>query len=349
MEDNESLTEQIRSMADIFRHSTKKVCRLSLFWEKLNQRHVELLRRHGFSQFKKTVNFNYSQWRVAVPWDPKLLIIFIKLICRREFPWIGFLAKIKNSEHIIEWPLPAFFSTFIYKFFVGMIWQYAIAKDREEVLKTCEEPRCGSPLEIIFEEKLISQDLALSSLEFNQIATITDLTKVSTIAEIGAGYGRLAHIFSKMLPSIEFDIFDIPPALAISQSYLTHVFSENKVSKFRNDHSKESIQKHPKEENIRIFLPHQLELFPDQSFDLIINISSFDEMNEEQIHYYFDLIEKKGRGWLYLKGFAHRNGKDKERPFGLRQFPYRKSWKLIHEANDVFKYDFIEQIYDLRR
>ena len=51
-----------------------------------------------------------------------------------------------------------------------------------------------------------------------------------------------------------------------------------------------------------IFLtPNQLELLPDKSIDLFVNISSFHEMRMDQIKYYFGEIDRLTRRYFYFK------------------------------------------------
>ena len=227
-----------------------------------------------------------------------------------------------------------------YAAYVGLLWQYALLEDRLGCLQVCEEPTAGDPLPITYEGKLISQDLALSTLELNFISKYIDMSKVRRIAEIGAGYGRLAYVITKLYPNIEYSIFDIPPALAIMQNYLACVLGENKVSAF----SKSPVITSSRQ--IGAFLPHQIELFPDGYFDLVINVSSFDEMAPAQVDNYFSKIDKKCSGWLYLQGHAYSSAPQMRS--GVNEFPYRNGWTEIYQRVHPFIGSFVERVYKLR-
>jgi hypothetical protein len=95
-------------------------------------------------------------------------------------------------------------------------------------------------------------------------------------------------------------------------------------------------------------LPYAFQDIPDDSLDLCMNVSSFDEMLPEQVMSYLELIDRKCSGWLYLKGYASRSGQDSRRPWGLRQFPYPSRWRLAFERMDTVSPNFIERIFDLR-
>src|SRR5688572_29491913 len=55
-------------------------------WNELCRKHVHLLRTRGFSNFKRTINFEYHQWSVRSLVDFKLLKIATTLLWRRQLP-----------------------------------------------------------------------------------------------------------------------------------------------------------------------------------------------------------------------------------------------------------------------
>jgi hypothetical protein len=148
----------------------------------------------------------------------------------------------------------------------------------------------------------------------------------------------------KMFPHIEYCIFDIPPALAVAQNYLAYTLGRDIVAMYeeRPFKSLPGASRH----RVRVFLPHQLELFPEGYFSLVINVSSFDEMSLEQVDNYFSMIERKTNGWLYLKGYS--KGHPPTKRLGLEEFPYRQTWKEIYGAPDPVAPPFAEKVYRLR-
>ena len=148
--------------------------------------------------------------------------------------------------------------------------------------------------------------------------------------------------------NLHYCIFDIPPALAIGQNHLSAALGGQRVSMFDAGAEPEFEPLRMDSGHLSCHLPYSLESVPDGYFDLVVNVSSFDEMLPEQVRGYFDLIERKCSGWLYLKGYPVRTGEDPSRPWGLNQFPYRADWKLVHEGPDPVSPDFRERIYDLR-
>lgn len=319
------------------------------FWETLGDKHKMLIKESGFDKFKQTINFEYNQYEISSLRDRKILSLFIRLLQELKIPYGMFLTEIDATNALKD--LPKIRSDFsfkpkLYAVFMGLLWQYALIKDRLGCLSVCEEPLVGDPIPVYYKGKLISQDLATSSIELNCVARHVDMSKIKKVAEIGAGYGRFAYLAASKYTDMEYCIFDIPPALAVSQNYLSMAMGENNVQMFSKNrdfssgHDSLSCR-------IKSFLPHQLESFPDGYFDLVVNISSFDEMNHEQVENYFSLIDQKCSGWMYVKGHETRPKWCKVSGGGLAELPYKTGWKLDFLGKDPFITHFEERIYSL--
>jgi len=116
-----------------------------------------------------------------------------------------------------------------------MLWEYTKTVDKENLLENLDEPIEGNPLRIFYRDKLISQDLCNSILEYYSIMNYIPYNKKKnlTIAELGGGYGRNAFVFLKAR-KCKYVLFDIPPALYTCQRYLSSIFPELKIFKFRD-------------------------------------------------------------------------------------------------------------------
>jgi putative sugar O-methyltransferase len=318
------------------------------FWESLGEKHKDLLKESGFEKFKQTINFEYHQYEISSIADRKILRLFRLLLEAFQIPYGMVLTRIDANGTLknVSRVRPDFsFSPRLYSFFMGLYWQYALIKDRIGCLSVCDEPLTGGPIPVTYQGKLVSQDLATSSMELNCIAAHIDMSKVKKIAEIGAGYGRLANLAASTYAEMEYCIFDIPPALAISQNYLAQTMGEGKVRMFSRAAAEFASMDKPSSHMIKAFLPHQLECFPDGYFDLVINISSFDEMSREQVENYFSLIDRKCNGWLYLKGHKTAPRWCDVSGGGLSELPYKRSWRLDFQAGDPLVSNFEQRIY----
>ena len=324
------------------------------FWQDASVLHRELLQSWGFERFKRSINFEFNQWGITNLKNRQLRFVFRQLIKRKRFPYVALLSRSRSLDDA-AWDVPHRHSPnynpdtckrslFAYKLFVGLLWQTALSVDRIGALHSCDEPLTGDPLEIRYRGKLITQDLAMSCIELNTIAKHLDLHQLACIGELGAGYGRLAYLATTLLPRVQYSIFDIPPALAISQHYLATVLGHDQVAHCTDcvPNLSREISSHPR---VVASLAHQLEVVPDNHFDLMINISSLDEMPFDQVRNYLELMDRKCRGWVYLKGYRSRKGTDPDRPIGVSQFPYPDHWSLIFHGQDATHPKFIERIY----
>lgn len=336
----------------------------SRFWETLSEKHRQLIEQSGFHNFKRTVNFEYSQWGVHSFKDQKIRKLLASLLRRRQVP-LGLSSLRLNREQWtdVRWPDVIAQDTGrsigsqekrrldwmqrAYGLYAGLLWRFASIQDDLGILRSLDEPSLGNPIPIVQNGRIISQDLALSALELNRVARHADLSRIRHVAEIGAGYGRLAYVLLNLAPHLEYSIFDIPPALAVSQNYLAGIFGTRSVIPgWQNDAMERAMDRERSPRSVVTFLPHQLERMPDSYFDLVINVSSFDEMVSSQVKNYFSLIEQKCRGWLYVKGHSQNRAGDR---LGLQNFPYHPQWELLFRAPDPFVGTFEERIYRVRQ
>ena len=351
-----AIAEQVHVMFQCLEECASPLFSPSAFWKELCEKHIALLQQHGFERFKRTLNFQYGQWGVRSLRNPQVKHVLKQLLKSGRFPYIPFLARIHDVEDV-GWPetwgtganQSKSSTATAYMVFVGLLWQLAISRDRLACLKNCEEPQIGGPINITYRKRLITQDMAQSCLELNTIMNHIGTGRCNNIAEVGAGSGRFAYLFMHTFPNAHYCIFDIPPALAISQNHLAKALGEEKVTMFNAKSGKAFVNGEAASGHVSIYLPYSLQFVPDGYFDLFLNVSSFDEMLPEQVDCYFDLIDKKCSGWLYLKGYPSRSGADHARPLGISQFPYRANWKMIYEGVDPVTPEFCERVYDLRK
>ncbi|MEO8260446.1 MAG: putative sugar O-methyltransferase [Acidobacteriota bacterium] len=327
------------------------------FWKSLGEKHASLIKEAGFRNFKRTINFEYSQWGVTALRDPKTVNLLKKHLAERRWPTGMMRARFDGDDlDDIRWPddIDARTGTSTraatiggrsrirgYTAYCGLLWQYASSHDALGCLSKVEEPALGNPLPVRYAGRLISQDLALSSLELNYIAANVPMRRIRRVLEIGAGYGRLAFLFSSMFPDIEYSILDIPPALAISQHYLTSIFGAAATSDGLDDDGGSAARR-----RIRFMLPHRLAEIPDGHFDLVINISAFDEMSMTDVDGYLQALDRVGSGWGYFQG--HATSRKPGLRYGVDGFPYGKDWRQIDSRPHAVVPWFVEKIFQLK-
>lgn len=347
MKGAQAFADQVRAMSRALAASADPLLGPSPFWQDLSAEHVDKLERYGIAQFKRTVNFEYGQWDVFSIRHTQVGHVLKQLAASRVAPRAACCARMgeDGGAPMLEgrpW------ARFVYRLYVGLLWDLSASRDRMGCLDTCEESTLGRPIDIRYRGRIISQDLAQSALELNSIGARVQKDDLGHVAEIGAGYGRFAHMFMTMFPAARYWIFDIPPALALSEGYLSELLGPGRVIPFDPD-EKAALPPAalPYAGAIKFALPHCLRLVPDNHFDLVVSMFCLDELSPAQIEAYLDLIDRKCRGWVYLKG-ENLKRHEPSSPWGLPEFPYPRRWRLVHHDVDPVHPAYVERIFDLR-
>jgi putative sugar O-methyltransferase len=300
-----------------------EIYRPSLFWEDLSRHHLTLLGWGGEDNFKRTVNQSYFN---AVP--ASLLDPLVRGLARAwlRAPSLGPMAvEIDDPDcdprlwsswcdgHFIfrgrrrRW-------RYLYKLLVGALWEHGLRTDRHGVLARMEEPELGNPIRIRRAGRRISQDLVHSVRERNAIvdalaagpapadAPAPAAAGRPRIAELGAGYGRLGHVLLATT-GCRYLVFDLPPALHVSQWYLSRLFPERRIFPFRPFRAFAEIAAELALADVAFFTANQLALFPDRYFDAFVTISSLHEMRLDQIRHFLALMARTTRDVLYVKQY----------------------------------------------
>lgn len=104
------------------------------------------------------------------------------------------------------------------------------------------------------------------------------LVGISSILEIGTGFGRTCHAMLSLFDDIEkYVVVDLPPCLELTRRYLMQTLGPDKFSKIVFVSAEE--------------LPER----PDLEVDLVINIDSMAEMDRDVVFSYLDFIHRNSR------------------------------------------------------
>lgn len=313
----------------------------SKFWEVLNKKNIEQLESEGIENFKQTVAQNYFTWVIGPEHEQfRYLVEHTSSLAYWLSVLKGTLAYDSSSRLTREQQTQL-------TIFTRMLWKLAERSDTEKLLQSLEEPLLGNPFKIFLGRKLISQDLANSILEYYSIKEhfAASANATVTICELGAGYGRNAYVFMNAFPNCKYIVVDIPPALYTSQYYLTSVFPNNKVFKFRCFDDFAEVATEFQDSNIAFLLPHQAEMLPRKSVDLFVNISSLHEMRIDQIRAYFLLIDRLTKGHFYSKQwFVSENPYDKIY-IKHDDYPVPDNWRQLYLRQAKVQLSFFEAMY----
>lgn len=336
-----SLYPEIRDMFDEFPRYRKEILP-SRYWEELNRKNLRQLTENKYENFKRTIARNYFTW-IINPFDEQLRFLM------RE---AGYLQSLRYLSAAMTAPLHPPLKrkhTFYYNTLTNLLWDYVEKHDPEKLLMRLSEPREGNPPEISRDGRLISQDLANAVLEYQAILhPALDRREVRTIMELGPGYGRTAYVFLTLQPGCRYVLVDIPPALYVAQRYLSAIFGDRRIFRFRSFDRYEDVRTELSAADIAFLTPNQLEFLPDKSVDLFLNISSLHEMRMDQIRYYFGEIDRLTRKYFYYKQW-----KDTVIPFENERitesdYPVRNHWRLIYRRQCLVQTYFFEALYEIQ-
>jgi putative sugar O-methyltransferase len=316
----------------------------SKFWRQLNEQNIAQLEKDGMGNMKRTLAQNYFTW--VVGFRSPLFRHMASLMTFSD--WVAVLRNLPLFTREAGLGLRRFYELQI---FTRMVWVVAKRYDKLKVLKTLEEPAFGNPFNIKFDDRLISQDLANSLLEMYSVFDFSPPPVDSRFAvcELGAGYGRNAYVFLNTYQNCKYIIIDIPPALFVSQEYLTQMFPNKKIMKFSDFKNLEDVVDEFNLADVVFLLPHQAELLAQKSIDYFINISSFHEMTKPQVSKYFELIERITKGYFYTKQwYSFKNVRD-EITIAQEDYPYRESWVKVYSKTPITHPSFFEALYKISK
>lgn len=334
------LYPEIKSMFDEFPKYRAEILP-SKYWEELNRKNLQQLADSKYENFKRTLARNYFTW-IVNPLNKQ-----IRFLMREAGSW----QSIKIIFGALTSPRHALLKrkhTIFYNILTNLLWSYVEKNDTAGHLKQLHEPLEGNPLRVMRDGKLISQDLANSLIEYEAILhPDLDRREVRTILELGPGYGRTAHVFLTLQTGCRYILVDIPPALFVAQRYLTTVFPERKVFGFRPFDTFEDVQEEFENADIIFLTPNQMEILPDKSVDLFINISSLHEMRMDQIRYYFGEIERLTRRYFYFKQWKETTIPFENETIREADYPVKKEWRQVYRQQCAVQHKFFEALYAL--
>ena len=345
---------QIREMQDEISEADP-IYHPSRFWDALNESHYRLLLWGGEQNVKRTINQSYfnalpTTWRDARilnlarlwarSWDLRALDVELDDPDRDPQLWTswypGYFIFKGDRDVLLR----------LYRRYVGVLYAYGLRTDRHHVLARLQEPEVGNPIRIRRQGKLISQDLVNSVRERNAIVDALTASRCAVatpavIAELGAGYGRLGHVLLATT-RCRYMVFDVPPALHISQWYLSALFPDKRIFPFRRFRSYADIVEELAEADVAFFTPNQLQQFPPRVFDAFATISSLHEMRREQIDHFIGLMTAKTKYVIYLKQQANYENPHDQLRIQRKDYVFPADWRATRQRADPLNPGFFE-------
>jgi putative sugar O-methyltransferase len=237
----------------------------------------------------------------------------------------------------------------LYRIYVSLLWGFTNHNDSLGSFEQMSEPLIGNPIRVKRKNTYISQDLCHSYRDYHTIVTRGYDDRSSNgrvIGELGSGYGRVGYVFG-MLSDARYCFFDIPPALAIAQTYFEAVFPDRKIFGFRDFSDFAVVEAEIGASQFAFFTANQIALFPDSYFDTFINISSLHEMRHDQISHYLKEFDRLTRRSIYLKQWTSWENTRDNIVVTSNDYPLPEHWEPVIDQQDAALPLFFERL--LRR
>jgi putative sugar O-methyltransferase len=325
--------------------------RPSRFWETLSSVNAAQLSDRGFEAFKRTINQNYFNWLITRPWDPQYRSLIADWL-RHPTPSVV-SARVVDSAgvEVTAARKPAFGSRttrLAYAVFVAMLWEYVRRRDRLQMLDRLSEPTLGDPILVRHRGRDVSQDIANSVMEFYSVneAIQDGIPADATVVELGPGYGRLGWLLVSILPRVRYIAVDIPPALAISQEYLTRLFPDLTTVRFQR--GSRHLGSALSAARLAFLTPNQLDEVQTLGADVFITISSLHEMRRDQIAHYMGMVDRHTSGIFYMKQSREWTNPRDAVTIGERTYPIPTGWRTIYHRSHPVQTHFFEAAFQIR-
>ncbi len=152
--------------------------------------------------------------------------------------------------------------------------------------------------------------------------------KISSMCEIGGGFGSFSELFIKNHNTKLISI-DLPEANLLSSYYLKETFPEKKIYLYENYKNKKILSKDDFNSFDIFILTPNCNIDPQIKIDFFVNARSMMEMNFDVIKSYFKFIEKYSHKKSYFLNINRYEKTSVGEPIRLADYPYDDNWKVI--------------------
>lgn len=252
-------------------------------------------------------------------------------------------------------------STLLYPWFLRTLYHLLKSRDRLGLFDRLEataplrptysfalkadQPPLPVGYAIMVDGRKVSIDLLLSIHElYSMLDHIPELaTEEMVVAELGAGWGRLAHVLLQVNPRLHYLILDIPVSLLVSSTYLPRVLSQVSVAGYQETRARGVLTRDwLRTVSLAFAGPQMLPAIEPGAVDLFIQVGGLQEMTPDQANAY--LAEVDGvmpRGKVYLKN----TWVGARSSFSDFRFPRR--WRLLERRTPDYAEEMFEAFFDL--
>jgi putative sugar O-methyltransferase len=297
---------------------------VSKYWSWLNIKNIQQLSDCGYSNFKQTVARNYFTWVEALGGSYLNDVYLRNLLTDLDRLALQVPLKQIMKKHD-QFTL---MESVQYNLATALLFEYVNCRMGSTKCEIIDEPLEGNPPYITLNNRRVTQDILNSTLEYLSLVDVCKFNNVSRILELGAGSGRTSFCLMKHMPEAKYVVVDIPPALFISQTYLSTVFPKRQIFKFRPFKSFDEVEEEFQMADLAFLMPHQIDLLSPKSIDLFLAIDCLHEMTREQTEIYFRQADRLAR-LFYYKCWNETTVRFDNIVYTNKDYPVRATWTEV--------------------
>jgi len=219
--------------------------------------------------------------------------------------------------------------------------------DKKPYTNLSSESQIGNPIEQHeFNNRKFSRSFLNYSLGLNFLKKNVDTTNISTVMEIGGGFGTLGEILLKDKRNDTFYInADIPPVGFVSSYYLQEVFGKDNIATYEDTKDLKTLDINDLKEKYKALNICSWEIPKLQGkIDLFVNFISFQEMEPDVVKNYCSYINKLEPQYILLRNMlegkkkrdsVHTSGVD-EPILGKDYDSFFPKYELVTSDSDTF-------------
>ena len=275
------------------------------FWEAAAERLVDDIKRDGIENFRNRgtpLSFFVPTYGFPGNSLSSEQIIALEAVARSFLP--------KQRAMVEAWVSGAAHALSDYRTFMA-----ATCAGGAKRLLAFSEDDAGNPMEQFnFDGRNYSRSALNYLMGLTFLAEHVNLNNVSTVLEIGGGFGTLGEILLKCWPlgTIRYVDLDIPPSCQFTDYYLSQACG--KTTRMLSTTSVEIDSIEISELPTISILPNwQIEAL-EGDIDLFVNFISFQEMEPEVVRNYLNHVQRLNTKWVLLRNL--REGKQKRSKVG---------------------------------
>ena len=171
-------------------------------------------------------------------------------------------------------------------------------------LAALTQPRIGNQAGALINGVFVTAGAFFNEVYGSLLSELVRDVERPVIAELGAGYGKLAHFLVRHLNACTYVDFDLPEILCVAAYYLMRSFPEKHVLLYGEEPYSDAT--HGRYD--LIFMPaYEMPKVGSSSVELFLNKNSLGEMSREAIEQYVAIIARSTRYFFHLNHDVYPN------------------------------------------